>query len=318
MSEKSAHWSFFESCLPVLQSLKVLGAKNVLFVKGWRLAISCITQLWQHIKENTDACFMLTSRVNQDVVENLFSTIRRKGGFRDNPSAKEFRCALRMVMVAELLKPSLSANCKPDDAKFLLSLQTLIKDRVKKPSPSISHHNRAQQNTVFCSTSLDLPEENTLAYIAGHICRRFITPHELISKCHICREVLLRPDTTLVDPALIFIHHKAYDTSTSDFGSLMVPSEQFLAFCQVCEKVFRTEFDNANMTRNNISNLINSAIHNTKEYKDMNLCCQRVKARIVAIFVSVRIHYGLKFKNRDLQDLTIKRKCKKVLKVTHK
>lgn len=97
----------------------------------------------------------------------------------------------------------------------------------------------------------------------------------------------------------------------------MVPSEYFLGFCEVCEQVFRTEFNDVNMTRDNISHLINTAIHNTQQYKDMNLCCNRVKVRIVAIFVSIHMHYGLKFKNREMYDLTVKRRCKKLQKVGH-
>ena len=107
-------------------------------------------------------------------------------------------------------------------------------------------------------------------------------------------------------------------TSVSDFGSLMVPSEFLLVFCEVSEKVFRREFDDISMTRNNISHLVNQAIRNTKEYNDMNLCSERMKARVVSIFVSIHIHYTLKFKNRALHDISVKRKCKKVQKVGHK
>lgn len=318
ISENSSHHSFFEtSCLPVLQNLRVIGSKNVLFLKGWRLAISCVSQLWQDMKENTNIRVLYTSRLNQDIVENLFSTIRRKGGFRDNPSAKEFRCAFRMVMMAELIKPAVGANCTPDTNKFMLTLQTLTKYRVRKPL-SLSHVHRSGQinTTVYCP--LDIPEVNTLSYIAGHICRRILTSHEVLSTCQICRGVLLKPGAQLDDPSLLFIHHKAYDTSASEFGSLMVPSDLFVAFCEVCENVFRVEFNDTKMTRNKISHLLNQALCNTQEYKNMKLCSERIRKKIVSLFVSIRIHYGLKYKNRELQDLTVKRKCRKVQKVSHK
>lgn len=302
ISENSAHKSFFDLCLSVLQSLTVLGAKNVLFVEGWLLAISCLSQLWQHMKDSTGTRFLFTNRLNQDVVENLFSTIRRKCGCRDNPSAKEFRCAFRMVTIVELKKPVVNVNFSRGSTKFISTLQRLTKNRVKRPFSSLSFANKTRQNHAICSISLDLPEENRLACIAGHIWRRIITSHELSSKCRACREVLLRPDAPLIDSAIAFVHHKAHGTSMSEFDCLMSPSEYFLAFCEVCEKVFCTEFDDVKMARNSISHLINTAIHNTREYKDMNLCSERIKARIVAIFVSVRIHIELKFKNRKLQD----------------
>ena len=98
----------------------------------------------------------------------------------------------------------------------------------------------------------------------------------------------------------------------------MVPSECFLAFCAECEKLFRTEFDDIKMTRSNISHLLNQAMQDLDLYKEMHVCSERIKAKIVAIFVNVRIHYALKFKNRELQDVTLKRKCRKAQKVGHK
>ena len=123
LSDKSAHMECFEKSILVLENLTVQ-KKNVLFIKWWQLSISCVKESWQHLRSEFGLKFLFTSRLNQDVAKNLFATIRRKGGCRDNPSAKEFRCALRMVMVAELVKPAMGANCSPelDNAiKWLLS-----------------------------------------------------------------------------------------------------------------------------------------------------------------------------------------------------
>ena len=94
--------SMLQRCLPILQNLEVIGSKNVMFTKGWLLAIACLTQLWDHLQSDHNLSYLFPSRLNQDIVENLFATVRWKGGCRDNPNAKEFRCALRMVMVADL------------------------------------------------------------------------------------------------------------------------------------------------------------------------------------------------------------------------
>ena len=50
LTEKSTHAAFLKSCLPILQNLDVIGSKNVMFTKGWLLAIACLTQLWDHLK----------------------------------------------------------------------------------------------------------------------------------------------------------------------------------------------------------------------------------------------------------------------------
>ena len=91
------------------------------------MAIACLTQLWDHLQSEHNLSYLFTSRLNQDIVENLFATVRWKGGCRDNPNAKEFRCALRMVMVADLIKPVIGTNCAPDTDKFITTLKSIGK-----------------------------------------------------------------------------------------------------------------------------------------------------------------------------------------------
>ena len=43
--------------------------------------------------------FLLTNRFNQDCLENLFSVLHSKGAQRDNPDSREFRAALRQVIL---------------------------------------------------------------------------------------------------------------------------------------------------------------------------------------------------------------------------
>ena len=78
-----------------------------------------------HLKETTDIKFIFTSHLNYHVIEKLFSTIRRRGEFKDNQSAKEFCHAFRMVMVAQLIQPADSANFSSESDKFVLILQSL-------------------------------------------------------------------------------------------------------------------------------------------------------------------------------------------------
>ena len=65
----------------------------------------------------------------------------------------------------------------------------------------------------------------------------------------------------------------------------------------MCETVLREEFSDENMTRDNICYRINRAIHQQASYKELSLC-ETAKAKIVSTFVSVRVQYALKFKNR--------------------
>ncbi|KAF0717771.1 Uncharacterized protein FWK35_00034244, partial [Aphis craccivora] len=55
--------------------------------------------------------FLLTSRLNQDVIENLFSVFRQRGGFNRNPTAKTFRTTFRINILVNLIKSSDASNC---------------------------------------------------------------------------------------------------------------------------------------------------------------------------------------------------------------
>ena len=79
------------------------------------------------------------------------------------------------------------------------------------------------------------------------------------------------------DQSQLFIHHKAYNTTQSDFGSLFLPSDAFLHFCNVCETVFRKEFSDENMRLTSICYRINRAIHQQASYKELSVRLLRQK-----------------------------------------
>ena len=139
------------------------------------------------------------------MVENLFSVIRRKEGFRDNPKSKEFRCALKMVMVSELLKPARGANCTPDSDRFVLILENLTnrKQYQRKDAQNMAVPKRNPHAAV---SQLDLPEQNTMHYVGGYLCHRILSGHEVVSPCHVCRSALLASEPELHDPSLLLIH----------------------------------------------------------------------------------------------------------------
>ena len=61
------------------------------------MAITSVKLLWDDMGKQEGVKYLLTSRLNQDCLENLFSIVRAKGGARDNPNAAQFRVALAEV-----------------------------------------------------------------------------------------------------------------------------------------------------------------------------------------------------------------------------
>ena len=84
------------------------------------MAIRALLELWDDLHENYGVSFLLTNRLNQNCVENLFSVICVKGGHRDNLDASQFRMAFRQIMEHSLLITSEKANCEKDVDDFYL------------------------------------------------------------------------------------------------------------------------------------------------------------------------------------------------------
>ena len=187
----------------------------------------------------------------------VFNGKKERWLWRDNPAASEFRYSYRMVMVAELIKPALSSNCAHDTDQCMLTLSSLSKRKYSK-------HNNLCMYSSLCmymympvtESALILHEKNTMAYIAGYSCHKMLMAHDAVTQSDKCKSALLSFNAVLDDPSLLFTHNKAWDTKSSDFGSLEVPLDSFLELCTVCEQIFRAEFNDICMTCNRISYLI--------------------------------------------------------------
>lgn len=63
--------------------------------------------------------YLLTSRLNQDALENLFAIFRLKAGYNKNPSARVLRTIFRSQLVNAIIKTSEKKNCVEDEDIFI-------------------------------------------------------------------------------------------------------------------------------------------------------------------------------------------------------
>lgn len=88
--------------------------------------------LFEEMKQRFQTSYLLTYRLNQDVLENFFGIIRSKGGLHDHPDTLEFKYRLRSYVLGQN-EGSLSECCNteiddtPDLPKENLSAQYLSK-----------------------------------------------------------------------------------------------------------------------------------------------------------------------------------------------
>lgn len=71
------------------------------FQKGILMSNKALIMLYDYMREMYGMKYILTCRLNQDIVENLFGTMRSKGGLDDRPTPKQFKYRLRKYILGK-------------------------------------------------------------------------------------------------------------------------------------------------------------------------------------------------------------------------
>lgn len=193
--------------------------------------------------QNSVLKYLLTRRLSQDHLELFFSSIRSRGGNRNNPNAVQFKSAYRKCLIARV-EPSMNSNCKPMECDLLATTGTADIHGVneKNDRPTMLTDNAESAEHSYCGDydSLSLYVENVVQYIAGSVVRQ-------VSKkltCIECLQVLLSGED-IEKEGLI----KEKDVK----GGLLNPSNDVVKLCKTAESVIRK---NDNMLRKNTKNLM--------------------------------------------------------------
>lgn len=113
-----------------MQLITVGNYQNLLpFQKGIILNNTSLQELLPHLKnhyntDNFEIKYILTNRINQDVIENFFSYIRGMGAGHDKPSALQFRHRLKWYILGHHSSDMFIEKCNIEED----SDSTLIDD----------------------------------------------------------------------------------------------------------------------------------------------------------------------------------------------
>lgn len=166
---------------------------------------------FKDITLNTDqdpnTFFILTNRLNQNPLENLFSIMRQKNGYTRNPTSRMVRSCFASICSFSLMKASDKCNCEEDKENFL-TINELKRSEVMKSTCDfevdtnlINENPNEILNTFFqnndddeshleatSSTVLDCTlENNSVVYFAGYLAKRCIDNFQ----CENCKNILV-------------------------------------------------------------------------------------------------------------------------------
>ena len=266
VSITSGHVEFLHHCLNKLQKVTLSNGRSVPCLNGWQISIKNLLFLWNDLHINQQFQFLLTNRLNQDCIENLFSLVRGKGGYRDNPNPMQFRSAFRSIVVQLLLETSENSNCETDFDKILLELTSIVKENTNKGSYEVP----AVTFNVNCSDAGSIFEvmktnssgvQNVCAYIGGYLL------HKANIVCDECYDMLELPSIPLFDDLYVLLREKTYSTG----GTLRCPTRDFVAFVVVLDNHFNSTF----FKLANCGKIMYRLNHSAVNWMDdlLQLCC---------------------------------------------
>ncbi|KAL4121023.1 hypothetical protein QTP88_013608 [Uroleucon formosanum] len=255
--------------------------------KGITQTINGILSFFEDEKSNNnEVSFILTNRLNQDTLENLFSIMRQKGGYNKNPTARTIRTSFRSTCIFSLCT-SKGANCENiiENTDYQTNEQVSILLEGEQIN-NIENDQSSDTNSECSVNYIDVlvPEDlNSISvtlgdcsvtYFAGYLA--FICIKKF--SCENCKSDLIM-EKDLNEKNQILIIKKNY--SLFDTG-LMAPTKIFNYIIDNILNIFENNFDNVKHKKKIRYNLMNKIQSNEKikAWIEMNADCVEHKLYI--------------------------------------
>ena len=283
ISSESCHHQFISDIITnYIKSWEVCAPQHVHIhcIDGWLSNLAALKALWQDV-QFFRVKYLLTRRLNQDCLENLFAKLRNRSGNCDHPTVHSFMKGLKAVMNNDLLHGPLSGNCEADDLQFLeidsnchpdFPLHPTLDDESDTEDPD-----EAQQ-------VMAIGERNALFYIVGWTCRIFLKMH----KCDTCRQLLVDENCKFDKNENFFTHFKAETKAASPFGGLTLARERVLEHFKEVEQLINVHIDKA-MLRNEVSHDLLRKFEKHQFRTPLALCHRSLIQKMHLIYIRLKI-----------------------------
>ncbi|KAF0704195.1 THAP-type domain-containing protein, partial [Aphis craccivora] len=189
----------------------------------------------QHISNKE--YFLMTNKLTQDPLENMFSIMRQKNGYNKNPTARTFRCCFSAICSYSLMKCSESSNCEEDGEEFF-NVDTLNDVQITRPTYSeemqedglndiynLSDDCETDSNTssgiIVINTTNDKKslENCAVIYFAGYLAYKCLNNFS----CDECKKNLIT-SIDLNDESQLLLTFKMFNVNEPSTQGLKAPS----------------------------------------------------------------------------------------------
>ncbi|KAG8192301.1 hypothetical protein JTE90_002123 [Oedothorax gibbosus] len=299
------------------KAINCLGYLSKSTALGLKVSIQSTLSLLSYLSSAVNFDYLLTSRLSQDKIENLFSIVRQSKGCNDHPTPTEFLTIIECLTFYNLARAPKSGNSGPSVVNALINptqplnsakeiLQGLLDDLIDSgkltEACKILKDSTSNQNL-----SIQHSDSRLIYYTSGYIVRKFLK----ITRCEECR-VLLSDKQDDTDTVI----EEAHYTKQFDLGGLMYPSQQLFELVCILENHF-TECISTNSLHRDITFEIVEELKGTCfPFIGCKLHDKELTKKIVKFYILTRMHFYLKNTNqfteqkrKRLNFLKLRRNC---------
>lgn len=293
-----------------IKNMLVIGKKSMLpFQKGILISNKSLTDLYSYLNKTFNTTYILTNKLNQDVLENLFSYVRSMGRTYDHPDALQFMYRMRWYIMGKHSSTvfAVKSNIKPDDEVCLSSPGSMDVSEEHCPTAviisnlmkGVNDENVDDDDDAFFS-DLDYLETQTfqedanqenkikdegLKYISGYVAFKLKNKFPQLG-VKTCSLKAVESSTT---------ENKSW-TETVSKGGLCVPSDEYMEATKLIESAFVEINGNNNMCRGKW------AVQKVFNLVKNNLLCNNIPEEAIKRLILTRIYIRLKHINQTMEE----------------
>ncbi|CAI6354617.1 unnamed protein product [Macrosiphum euphorbiae] len=261
-------------------------------------------QIYRPNKDN----FLMTNRLTQDILENLFSVIRQKNGYNRNPTARTFRCCFGHICTYSLMKclTTCCNNCESDDDEFI-TVEVLkdvpVENLILSENGELSNENYVHETTDSDNSSksnegiyeVDLSLETcSITYFSGYLAKKCFDKFN----CANCN--LIKPNEHLADKKELLIIHKVFDHVQQSQG-LKAPSDELTQIVTICLNIFKNTFPKIKSSKQILKQLLHKAERQiNNHFLVLQNSCKDHYEFILQLLFRTRIYKECKWINANL------------------
>jgi len=248
---------------------------------------------------------LLTSRLNQDPLENCFSVVRNRGGYNPQPTVKQFRVALQHNMHIKLQTPIDNSNCEFDSDEMLCIEEE--KNCNENEVSKIGMADVSEEETAFfnrCVGDMEVDEDEvvsnkgdfqsqqislescSIVYVAGYLLQYLIKT----TNCVLCKEVLTTSSESICDGRELLIMNRDYGVSDNEIKYLTKPNSLFCELISVIINNFNEAFHIFKIDFDITVKIKSHILQKLKTFDDnFSPTCQKHKEHIIDQLIKIKL-----------------------------